>query len=143
MDRARTTLSVPNNWAAEKGLTFSVNKSQAMQLNGGLEPFGNESTISVGSVRYLSVELDSRRDFWAHLKSVAEKSRNLYSRLRATTSAVWGYPAGHFTRNLSRGFCRGTDQKSGQTSRQSPKEAAPLNDGGIQKHLYICLAERH
>jgi hypothetical protein len=46
--------------------------------------------VAVSSVRYLGVELDSRRNFWAHVKSVAGKSDLLYSRLRAASSADWG-----------------------------------------------------
>ena len=44
----------------------------------------------MNTVRYLGVELDSRRNFWAHVKSVAGKSELLYSRLRSVSSANWG-----------------------------------------------------
>jgi len=93
--RAGRTLVALNTWAAERGLTFSVSKSQVLPLKGGLEqgfsiPFGKENIISVGSVRYLCVELDSKRNFWEHVQSVAGKSEDLYSRLRAATSAYCG-----------------------------------------------------
>jgi hypothetical protein len=82
-------------WAAERGLTFSAAKSQAMSLKGGLKPgftipFGDETITAVSPVRYLGVEVDYKRNFWAHLQKVAGKSDALYSRLRAATSANWG-----------------------------------------------------
>lgn len=93
--KARATLSALCDWATLRGLTFSASKSQAIPLKGGLRPgftvpFGAEDIVAVGSVRYLGVELDSRRNFWAHVSCVAGKSDSLYSRLRAASSADWG-----------------------------------------------------
>jgi len=92
---ARATLGALRDWAELRGLTFSASKSQAIPMKGGLRPgftvpFGAENIVAVGSVRYLGVELDSRRNFWAHVSSVAGKSDSLYSRLRAASSADWG-----------------------------------------------------
>jgi len=52
-DRAAKTLSVLNNLTVERGLTYSVCKSQALLLKGKLEPgflisFGNDNIVSVG-----------------------------------------------------------------------------------------------
>lgn len=93
--KARATLGALCDWARLRGLTFSASKSQAIPLKGGLQPgftvpFGAEDIVAVSSVRYLGVELDSRRNFWAHVCSVAGKSDSLYSRLRAVSSANWG-----------------------------------------------------
>lgn len=65
-DRAETILRTLNNWIAEIGLT-SVSKPQVLPLKDGLELgfsilFGIEDIISIGSVRYSCVELDSRRN---------------------------------------------------------------------------------
>ncbi|KAL4101171.1 hypothetical protein QTP88_021192 [Uroleucon formosanum] len=93
--KARATLGALRDWATLRGLTFSASKSQAISLKGGLRPgftvpFGTDEIVAVGSVRYLGVELDSRRNFWAHVCGVAGKSDTLYSRLRAASSADWG-----------------------------------------------------
>ena len=82
-------------WAAERGLTFSASKSQAMSLKGGPKPgftipFGDDTITAVSPVRYLGVEVDDKRKFLQHLSKVAGKSDDLYSRLRAATSANWG-----------------------------------------------------
>ncbi|CAI6372470.1 unnamed protein product [Macrosiphum euphorbiae] len=93
--RARATLGALRDWAELRGLTFSASKSQAIPLKGGLRsgftvPFGAQDIVAVDSVRYLGVELDSKRNFWAHVSIVAGKSESLYSRLRAASSADWG-----------------------------------------------------
>ncbi|KAL4126498.1 hypothetical protein QTP88_010720 [Uroleucon formosanum] len=90
--KVRATLG---DWATLRGLTFSASKSRAIPLKGGLRPsftvpFGTAKIVAVDSVRYLGIELDSRRNFWAHVCSVAGKSDSLYSRLRAASSADWG-----------------------------------------------------
>ncbi|KAL4091432.1 hypothetical protein QTP88_026124 [Uroleucon formosanum] len=93
--KARATLGALRDWATLRGLTFSASKSQAIPLKGGLRPgfsvpFRADEIVAVSSVRYLGVELDSRRNFWAHVSIVAGKSETLYSRLRAASSANWG-----------------------------------------------------
>ncbi|KAE9523227.1 hypothetical protein AGLY_016374 [Aphis glycines] len=97
--KARATLGALCDWASQRGLTFSASKSQAIPLKGGLRPgftvpFGTEDIVAVCSVRYLGVELDSRRNFWAHVSQVAGKSDSLYSRLRAASSADWAKGTG-------------------------------------------------
>lgn len=93
--RAVTALDSLRGWAAERGLTFSAAKSHVLPLKGVIRPdfsvpFGIENIAAVDTVRYLGVQLDSRRNFWAHVESVAGKSEVLYSRLRALSSANWG-----------------------------------------------------
>lgn len=89
------TLDVLAGWARHRGLSFSVAKTKAMSMKGrfpaGFSIHFGEGTVGLeNSVRYLGVELDQGRNFWAHVKSVAGKSEGLYSRLRAATSAEWG-----------------------------------------------------
>lgn len=84
-----------NEWASEHGLTFSATKSQTMSIKGGLKP---EYTIKLGQdlvkasspVKYLGVLLDYKLNFWAHVASLADKSADLYTRLRSMMSARWG-----------------------------------------------------
>lgn len=94
-ERARGFLQALRDWAAERGLVFSAGKSQAVSLKGGLKPgfsipFGDDMIVSASPVRYLGVQMDYKRNFWAHIQMVAEKSEGLYSRLRSLTSANWG-----------------------------------------------------
>lgn len=93
--RAGNFLRALLGWAGERGLAFSSGKSQALALKGDLEPgfsipFGNENITSAETVRYLGLIVDRRRNYWAHVQTVAGKSESLYSRLRAATSADWG-----------------------------------------------------
>ncbi|VVC46018.1 Hypothetical protein CINCED_3A022103 [Cinara cedri] len=93
--RAGTALGSFRGWVAERGFTFSAVKFYALPLKGVLQPgfsieFGQDNIVAVSSVRYLGIELDSKRNFWAHVKSVAGKSEVFYSRLRTATSANWG-----------------------------------------------------
>lgn len=87
-------LASVRGYAVERDLTFSASKSQAMSLKGGLKPgftipFGDDLITAVSPVRYLGVEVDYKRNFWAHLSKVAGKSDSLYSRLKVATSANW------------------------------------------------------
>jgi Reverse transcriptase (RNA-dependent DNA polymerase)/Endonuclease-reverse transcriptase len=93
--RAGNFLAALLGWAGERGLTFSSGKSQALVLKGNLPsdftvPFGNDEIVSTERVRYLGLILDRRRNYWAHVQTVAGKSEELYSRLRTATSANWG-----------------------------------------------------
>jgi hypothetical protein len=93
--RAGNFLAALLGWAGERGLTFSSGKSQALAFKGDLPPgftipFGNDEIVSAERVRYLGLIVDRRRNYWAHVQTVAGKSDALYSRLRAATSADWG-----------------------------------------------------
>jgi len=155
--KARATLGAFRDWAGQRGLTFSASKSQAIPLKGRLRPgftvpFGTEDIMVVGSVRYLGVELDSRRNFWAHVKRVAGKSDSLYSRLRAASSANWGlqqstsaviYRAVFLTRITyaaeiwSKGVLTAKAVKlvRPKTPRQQAEEGPPFSHRGIQNDL--------
>lgn len=82
-------------WAEERGLTFSATKTVAISLKGGIKlgqtiRFGNTLVKTTSPVRYLGVLIDYKRNFWNHVQYVAGKTEDMYSRLRAATSADWG-----------------------------------------------------
>lgn len=82
-------------WADDRGLKFSCQKTQVITLKGGLKPgytvrFGNDLVTSRSPVKYLGVQVDYKRNFWDHLLETSEKSESMYSRMRAATSANWG-----------------------------------------------------
>jgi len=82
-------------WARERGLRFSVAKTQVMSLKGGLKPgfwvyVGDDRVVASSPVRYLGVLVDYKRNFWEQVKAVAGKAGDLYSRLRGASSAEWG-----------------------------------------------------
>ena len=82
-------------WAETRGLNFSSKKSQAMTLKGGLKPgyqirFGNDLITSTSPVKYLGVWIDYKRNYWNHIKTIAGKSEDMYSRMRAATTCNWG-----------------------------------------------------
>lgn len=83
------------NWAEERGLTFSIQKTQMITLKGGLKPgyntsFGNDIITSTSPIRYLGVLLDYKRNFCSHLVQISGKSEQMYSRMRAATTCNWG-----------------------------------------------------
>jgi len=70
-----------------------------LSLKGGLKPgytvgFGSAVNApkikSAATAKYLGVTLDPRRSYWDHVKSVCEKSNDMYRRLRSLYSANWG-----------------------------------------------------
>lgn len=94
-NRVRGFLESLIGWAPERGLSFSTSKSQVMSLKGGLKPgftlgIGGDNVVSVSPIRYLGVLVDYKRNYWEHVRAVANKSENLFSRLRGATSANWG-----------------------------------------------------
>lgn len=97
--RIEAHLNKMKTWADEYGLCFSPAKSQMLSLKGGLKPgytasFGTNQdapeVIASGTVKYLGVILDSRHSYWHHIRSIKDKSADLYKRLRTMTSANWG-----------------------------------------------------
>lgn len=82
-------------WADDRGLKFSSQKTQVITLKGGLKPgyairFGNDLVILRSPVKYLGVQVDYKRNFWDHLMETSAKSESMYSRMRSATSANWG-----------------------------------------------------
>lgn len=102
IEKLETSLEDLKSWAHEYELSFSTQKSQFMTIKGGLKPgytakFGTlpdaEVITATETVRYLGIQLDPRRSYWHHIDNLADKSKDLYMRLRRMTSANWGMPA--------------------------------------------------
>jgi len=88
-----------NKWVSVFALEFSASKSQLLSLKGGLKPgysvaFGTAADaprIELSpTAKYLGVLLDTRSSFWDHVVAVSKKSVDMYSRLRALYSVIWG-----------------------------------------------------
>jgi len=86
-------------WAGKYSLEFSAAKTQLMSVKGGLKPtysvsFGTgDGAVAIKSsstVKYLGVILDPRQSYVDHIFCLAQKSKDLYSRLRGLSSANWG-----------------------------------------------------
>lgn len=87
------------NWSNKYGLKFSMAKSQIMTLKGGVKPtytvpFGSSADAipitATKTVKYLGVIIDPRRSFREHIEGIADKSKEMFLRLRSMTSANWG-----------------------------------------------------
>jgi len=95
IQRAELALIPILEWEEARGLSFSATKSQALMTKGDLVPgftvaFGNDKIVSVDSVKYLGLWLDSDRSYKTHVKSLVESKHNLFSRLRGASGSGWG-----------------------------------------------------
>jgi len=84
-----------SEWAIKRRLSFSATKTQEMSVKGNPQentsiPFGDSRIYMSNKVRYLGLIWDKKRTYWEHTKIIADKSEDLYSRLRGTRSANWG-----------------------------------------------------
>jgi len=82
-------------WAADRGLSFSATKSQAMMTKGDLVPgftvaFGEDRITSVDHVKYLGLWLDPGRHYRVHVDKITTAEHSLFSRLRGAVGAGWG-----------------------------------------------------
>lgn len=82
-------------WANKRGLSFSVPKSMAMSLKGGLKPgfiirFEDSLILASSPIKYLGIYLNYKLKFWSHIKYVMDKSNDMYDRIRSMSSAIWG-----------------------------------------------------
>jgi len=98
-NRMKEYLNDMRLWAGKYSLEFSTAKTQLMSVKGGLKPtytidFGTEEGAaaiqSSGTVKYLGILLDPRQAYVEHILALANKSKDLYRRLRGMTSANWG-----------------------------------------------------
>jgi len=98
-NRMTEYLDEMKNWARKYELQFSAEKTQLMSVKGGLKPtyniaFGTgddaEAIRSSSTVKYLGVLLDPRRSYVDHIFGLAQKSKDMYKRLRHMMSANWG-----------------------------------------------------
>jgi len=92
-------LDVTRTWADKYSLEFSAAKTQLISVKGGLKPtysvtFGTGIEAAVieptTTVRYLGILLDPRQAYVDHILDLADKSKDLYKRLRGMSSANWG-----------------------------------------------------
>jgi len=92
-------LEIMKQRAGKYSLEFSATKTQLMSVKGGLKPTysvsfgtgdGSAAIKSSSTVKYLGVLLDPRQSYVDHIFSLAQKSKDLYSRLRGMSSANWG-----------------------------------------------------
>jgi len=97
--RIERTLDSLSNWDTDYGLEFSASKSQLISIKGGLKPgylvrFGTQLNAgrieSSATAKYLGVILDPRKSYWNHIESISKKSKDMYRKLRALSSANWG-----------------------------------------------------
>jgi len=89
--RTERQLDKLTNWAEKYSLHLSAQKTQLMSIKGGLKAnYTIRFGTSENAARDLGVTLDPRKSFWDHIDSLANKSSNLYRRLRRMTSANWG-----------------------------------------------------
>lgn len=95
--RCEESIDTLKEWASHRGLQFSMSKTQVVTLKGGLKPgarmhFGSHGDVlsTVDTASYLGIKIDYKRNYWAQICSIADKSTELYKRLKAMTSANWG-----------------------------------------------------
>lgn len=94
VERAEAALRPVQDWADERGLSFSAKKSAAMMTKGTLAPgftlsFGDDRIVTVDHVKYLGLWIDQKRSFAQHVDHLKNSSEPLFSRLRGALGAGW------------------------------------------------------
>lgn len=95
IEKAESTLKLVSEWANERGLVFSRQKSAALPLKGGLcpgfgIPFGDGHITTVKEVIYLGITIGINWDFNAQIENVLRSSQEMFSRLRSVRRSKWG-----------------------------------------------------
>lgn len=93
-------LRVPVDWAKERGLKFSKEKSVMVPLKGGLVPgftasFGEDRIKAVNEVKYLGIIISEGLSFVKQVIRVSRTSQEMFSRLKSVKRSKWGLSSAH------------------------------------------------
>lgn len=91
-ERTEAILARLTQWASDRGLVFSAEKSVLLPLKGGLVPgftvsLGTNRIKAVGVTKYLGIFLDADMKYNSHIENILGKSMDPFSSLKATVKS--------------------------------------------------------
>jgi len=95
ISRSEEALRIAIDWANERGLTFSKEKSVMVPLKGGLVPgftaeMGAHRIRSVTTAKYLGLHMEAGFTFETHAHQLLSSSTEMFSRLKGVRKSKWG-----------------------------------------------------